>query len=103
MPRPRPPAPKLYWIAAESAWAVTIAGVKHRLGPDREKAEQQRRRLVAEWHSRGLVALPPQGPADGLTVAEAALAYARHAQGEVCAKQLHRVSLALEHLTELYG
>jgi integrase len=104
MARPRTTDPKLYWIASEGAWAVTISGVRHRLGSDQAAAELRRQALVGEWLLRGR---SPRPRADG-TVADVTTSYyatctARHEAGDLDGAHLDRIAYAVEVVQRLYG
>ncbi len=102
MGRQRQEAPPLLPHKASGQFYVRLDGKPKYLGRDREQAEQERRRLLAERLLRGPDAGPVRDPRTR-TVAEVCAACLKYAEGNYSPKQMSRVRQSLLAVSEAYG
>lgn len=102
MPRRPQEMPPLRPHKATGVWYVVLDGHRHYLGKDQAKAEEGRRRLLAERLLAGPGPLPDVR-AGRVSVAEVVLACRLEANRRYSPGQLPRVRQALAAVTELYA
>lgn len=101
MGRKRNEAPELKLHRASGLYYLLLDSVRHYLGKDRAKAEEQRRRLLAERLLRGPGASAIR--AGRITVEEVCDACDEYARAYYSAGQMPRVGQAIEAVSQLYG
>lgn len=104
MPRRPQSIPDLKLHKHTGTWYVILDGTRHYLGKDKDRADEQRRRLVAEQLLRGPAgATSLEIPAGGLCIAQVLAACGQEAERVYSHGQLGRVRQALLAVGELYG